>query len=1027
MEIEAITGVFHHHTGRPILVGGVKPALGHSEAATGLTSVMKVSLALEHGLLPATIGVNKINPAIRTDKWNVEIVTSNKTWPTSDVPRAGINASGFGGSNSHAILEAAQVYCDSPPTIQNADESSYVGSHHSSCDDGSNEDGMTKHDRVNLILLSAKSQASLTQMAHNLATYTAHPHRPFSLDDLAFTLGCRRSKFDFRGFFLESQSSLENGLDMNTLKMGQSDSLGALPFAFIYTGQGSQWAGMGVELLKCNYVFRHTIEYLDFCLHALDSEHAPPWSIEATLLAPAAECDINIAQKSQPICTAVQTALTDLLRDWGVLPEIVVGHSSGEIGAAYAAGFLSAREAIIASYFRGNIVSECSSPGAMVTVGLQKSEAQTIIGELALEGKLQVACVNSPESTTISGDEEAMNHFTGILQDRRILLKRLRTGGKAYHSHHMKQISSRYQALLERQWNRPYAIMKGVTASTADNMTRAVTMISTVTGEEAKESEVAMSSYWRSNLESPVQFTDAIRTILQRKNYHFIELGPHSTLKLPLQQTAVSIGNSGYLYDSALSREKDSWVTMLELLGSLFLQGHDDLNYQSVVVGETWKQPRVCVDLPPYPWDYDCSAMWSAPRMVTEFCHRKYPRHDLLGSRVPGVNPTSAIWRNILDLNEVEWLSHHCLGPCAIFPAAGYIAMAVEAICQVSGLELEECPGIELRNLNLLKMLDLDPNQKPRVETLAEMSPSKISSVTNSDTWWDFSVMSVTDNDSQAIKHMTGVLSLSGEFSRTARQINLDKSNLQKDAARIWYERFTQEGLNWGPSFAIMKEIFRDRARVKCEATATTPLLRGSDPSRGGRPQYIVHPISIDGMFQTAFIATSGGWVNQLRAKLPVSVESLYIAPPSAVDLNTVQTWSTDALSERLGFSAVRINAELYNSSGQVLARMNNARCIAFQGKGQTDTPEERSPLVRVAWKPDITSMTSSDISTYLDWFADNCRSHGKVAEEHLLRLAGALDLICHKRPDSKILDLTNQTRTAEFMRTLLRVQSPLR
>ena len=211
MEIEAITGVFHHHTGRPILVGGVKPALGHSEAATGLTSVMKVSLALEHGLLPATIGVNKINPAIRTDKWNVEIVTSNKTWPTSDVPRAGINASGFGGSNSHAILEAAQVYCDSPPTIQNADESSYVGSHHSSCDDGSNEDGMTKHDRVNLILLSAKSQASLTQMAHNLATYTAHPHRPFSLDDLAFTLGCRRSKFDFRGFFLESQSSLENG------------------------------------------------------------------------------------------------------------------------------------------------------------------------------------------------------------------------------------------------------------------------------------------------------------------------------------------------------------------------------------------------------------------------------------------------------------------------------------------------------------------------------------------------------------------------------------------------------------------------------------------------------------------------------------------------------------------------------------------------------------------------------------------------------------------------------------------------
>ncbi|PWY81621.1 polyketide synthase [Aspergillus sclerotioniger CBS 115572] len=1026
MEIEAITGVFCHKTGRPTLVGGVKPALGHSEAATGLTSVMKVSLALEHGLLPATIGVNKINPAIKTDEWNVDIVTSNKTWPTSAVPRAGINASGFGGSNSHAILEAAQVCCRSSPTIDETTGASCVGTRHSSCDSGSSESGMAEHDRLNLILLSAKSQASLAQMAHNLATYTAHPHRPVSLNDLAFTLGCRRSRFDFRGFFLESQSRLDNGLDTNALKTGHSDSLGALPFAFIYTGQGSQWAGMGKELLKCNYVFRHTIEYLDFCLHALDSEHAPPWSIEATFLAPAAESDINSAEKSQSICTAVQIALTDLLRDWGVLPEIVVGHSSGEIGAAYAAGFLSAREAILTSYFRGRIVSECPCAGAMVTAGLQKSEAETIIEELVLQGKLQVACINSPESTTISGDEEAIDHFASLLQERGIMSKKLRTGGNAYHSHHMKEIGSRYQSLLKQHWNRPYTIMKGVTASTA-NVTRSVTMISTVTGEEAKESEVAMSTYWRFNLESPVRFSDALWTILQRQSYHFIEIGPHSTLKLPLQQTAVSIGKSDYLYDSAFSRGKDSWMTMLQLIGSLFLQGHDELNYRDVIVGEAWKQPCVCIDLPPYPWDYDCSAMWSVPRMVTEFCHRKYPRHDLLGSRVPGVSPATAMWRNLLDLNEVEWLSHHCLGPYPIFPAAGYIAMAVEAIRQVSGLELDECPGIELRNLNFLKTLDLDPNQKPRVEVLAEMSASKISSLATSNKWWDFSVLSVTDDDFQATKHMSGIVSLAGESPRTARQINLDKSKLQKDASRVWYERFIQEGLNWGPSFSIMKEIFRDRARMKCAAAATTPLLRGSDPSRSGRPEYIVHPISMDGMFQTAFVATSGGWINQLRAKLPVAMDSLYIAPTSAIDMSTENIWSTDGVSESVGFGAVRINAELYNSSGQVLARMNNARCITFQGKSQTDTPEERNPLVRVAWKPDITLTTSPDISTYLDWFADICRSQRRVAEEHLLRLAGALDLICHKRPDSKVLDLTNQTTTAELMRTLLRAHSPLR
>ncbi|PYI01585.1 polyketide synthase [Aspergillus sclerotiicarbonarius CBS 121057] len=995
MEIEAIAGICCHQTGRPTLVGGVKPALGHSEAATGLTSVMKVSLALENGLLPATIGVNKINPAIRTDGWNVEIVTSNRMWPQSVMPRAGVNASGFGGSNSHAILEAAT-------------------------------NGIVEHDRRNLILLSAKSQASVIQMAKKLATYTASPHRPISVDDLAFTLGCRRSKFDFRGFFLESQSSLEKGLDTDTLKTGQSGSLGPLPLAFIYTGQGSQWAGMGVELLKCNAVFRHAIEYLDFCLHALDSEHAPPWSIETTLLAPASESDIDIAEKSQPICTAVQIALTDVLRDWGVLPEIVLGHSSGEIAAAYAAGFLSAREAILVSYFRGKVVAECPCAGAMVTVGLRESEAQTIIAEFALQTALQVACINSPENTTISGDEEAIDHLAQLLQERGIFSRKLRTGGKAYHSHHMKQISSRYQALLERHWDRRNGIMKGITNSTTKTK-QSVRMLSTVTGEEAKESEVATSSYWRSNLESPVRFSDALCKILQRQNYHFVELGPHSTLKLPLQQTAASMGNSEYLYERTLSRGNDAWVTVLQLIGSLFLKGHDELNYREVVVGDAWKQPRVCVDLPPYPWDYDCSAMWSVPRLVTEFCNRKYPRHDLLGSRVPGVSPATAVWRNILDLNEVEWISHHCFGSFPIFPAAGYIAMAVEGVRQVSGLELEECPGIELRNLNFLKTLDFDPNLKPRVEVITEMSPSKLTNVTTSDRWWDFNVVSVSDNDFQATKHMSGIVGLSGEYPRTTRQINLDASKLEQDAPRVWYERFIQEGINWGPSFAIMKEVFIDRARVKYEASATTPLLRGSDLARSGRPQYIVHPISIDGMFQTAFIASAGGWVNKLRAKVPVTMDSLYIAPPSALDMNTPATWSTDAVTESVGFGATRIDAELYNSSGQVLARMTNARCITFQGKIQTGSPEERNPLVRVAWKPDITMATGPDVSSYLDWFSDACRLQGRVADECLLRLAGALDLICHKRPDSNILHFTNQSRIAEFIVTLLRAESSLR
>ncbi|KAL7659050.1 hypothetical protein ACMYSQ_001993 [Aspergillus niger] len=311
--------------------------------------------------------------------------------------------------------------------------------------------------------------------------------------------------------------------------------------------------------------------------------------------------------------------------------------------------------------------------------------------------------------------------------------------------------------------------------------------------------------------------------------------------------------------------------------------------------------------------------------------------------------------------------------------------MAVEAMCQVAGLQLENSPGVELRDLKFVKALDMDIEKKPSVEIFSEMRPMAISSVTNSDTWWKFSVVSI-DGNSRATLHMNAAVRLA-DSPRISRNIRLDRSKMQQDAVRVWYDRFLQVGLNWGPRFAVLEEIFRDWARTAPIAASTTHLQRGDKFGH-----YIAHPISIDAMLQTSFIVTTGGLVNKLRATVPVAMDSVYVAPSSAVDMDTSKPWYVDTRSEAVGFGTHRIDAELFNSSDQVLIRMSQARCIAYQGNRQAETA-----------------------------------GAAQSSPNDVLCLAGVLDLACHQRCDSDVLELGSRTQISESVRGVLGVDSSFR
>ena len=482
--------------------------MGHSEATSGLTSIIKATLALEKGTIPATIGLKSVNPKIKIDEWGVKIVTKATEWPGAQnlIPRTrriGVNSFGYGGANSHAILESTQEYL------------------HSIDEDTSKELSLARN--TFLIPLSASNPSALENLTSRLVGSIARDGH--NVVDLARTLGTRRSQLAERAFALVGQTTLTDDLHVDKLQRTvEGKPYNILPFAFVFTGQGAQWPQMGKELIEEFPSFRNTIQDLDAILQTLPEK--PAWTLQQALLEPVESSQIHHVTQSQPVCTAVQIALVKLLTQWGVQPQQVVGHSSGEITAAYAAGRLTAPQAIIVAYYRGYVVGKSQSPlpGAMMAVGLSSEEANQEISKLGLESAIKVACVNSPESVTISGDEEGVDRLQAELSPRGTLARKLKTNGRAYHSHHMSVLGAEYQDLLEKRMGIPII---------PDLNKHSVSWVSSVYAEPVTGK--ILPSYWRKNLESPVLFSDAVAVMTKGKKLHFIEIGPHSAMEMPLK------------------------------------------------------------------------------------------------------------------------------------------------------------------------------------------------------------------------------------------------------------------------------------------------------------------------------------------------------------------------------------------------------------------------------------------------------------------------------------------------------------
>ncbi|KAL6855655.1 polyketide synthase [Trichoderma novae-zelandiae] len=996
IEVDGIAACFAGREGEPLRIGSVKTNMGHSEAASGLTSIIKVALAFEHGVIPPTYGVKNLNPKLRLKERNMKVLTEAEAWPRA-LRRAGVNSFGYGGANGHVILESIDSYfvgsLVSSPTTKTLPPPYEVDK-----------------DQVFVLPFSASSSKSL-DARRKQAIEAVEKSDADDLKPLATAMSKRQTKMRLRDYVLASavpgfQPAL---LDMADAGDKASSGTQPLPFAFIFTGQGAQYANMAKELLEQDVTFSTSIRDLDEVLQGLPAEYRPSWTLEQAILDKPAESKINDVTRSQPICTAVQIALVNMLRGWGITPTAVIGHSSGEIAAAYSAGHLTAYEAILAAYFRGFAVGQLQTRGSMMAAGITPESANVSIDRLGLK-EVRVACVNAPESVTLSGAVKDIDALQEELQKEGKFARKLQTGGRAYHSHMMAEIGDLYESLVT-----PYITTK--TAADID-----ATMFSTVGhSPEALETislSTNMASYFRRNLEQPVQFNAGLTSMITSQRHHLIEIGPHSALKGPIQQTRTSanLDKEAVPYSPTLVRKENAYVCLKKLAGTLFCYGHN-LDWHAVN-GVSRYRTLPTPPLASYPWDYSKPLPWHEPRASVEHRLRKHIRHELLGTRATAGNGIEWCWRNIPRMSEMPWLRDHKLGETqVVLPGAAYMAMAVEALSQVQDIKGKLIAGeafsFEFENVNISAAFVVPDESHAEADTTelhTLMSRRKISTANTSSNWHEFSISSWVSG--VATLHCMGSIRVVEPMLKPEDGSVLIPDNGHEIwGMSRWYTKAKEEGLNFGPSFQSLTSLHTDGNRISTDSIATTLLDPPSEAATG--MFYAMHPITIDACFQAAIMGGTAGNINTLRAYVPVFVSSCSIQVPrgGSASLGNKEV-KIHTRMEKTGFSTRAVAFTLRLPDGTPAIDMPHLRMNAYTGKAPVE-PEtgiylQRQPCLRVQWKPDVLRLqpgSEDALQAYIASFAAQ-QSEDLSDNGALVVFAALLDLYGHKVPRMSVLEL---------------------
>ncbi|KAK3934578.1 polyketide synthase [Diplogelasinospora grovesii] len=840
-----------------LLVGSIKTVIGHTEGTAGVASVIGTMMALKNRTIPPNLHFHSLSPKVSPHYQHLQIPTAPVPWVVPDgvTRRASVNSFGFGGTNAHCILKEYVPNATGPKSA------------------GVNFTPLT---------FSAASATALRSMLSQHLNYLQSKPEAH-LDNLAYTLQHRRSTLAHRTAIvattaeqavqsLSAAISKENTDADTRYKVLQSPA----KILGIFTGQGAQWARIGAELVELSPFASARIDELDAFLQSLpNAENRPAWTLKEQLLAGQETSRIAEAAFSQPLCTAIQILLVDVLNAAGVRFAAVVGHSSGEIGAAYAAGLVSARDAILIAYFRGVHAKLASSPspqapgGAMLAVGTSFVDAQ-VLCEDAFAGRLQVAAVNSDSSVTLSGDGDAIDEAEQLLKIQGTFARKLKVD-TAYHSAHMASCAGPYLASL-----------KGCSiAPTVGDDGRPMWFSSVYCDGEAMSSARLANQYWVDNMCNTVLFAPALRQAIQDAGEFnlAIEIGPHPALKGPATSVLEGFGSAVSIpYTGLLSRGSSDVGQLSTGLGYVWTKlGSDSVDFTATqrLLSGTEACPVALSDLPPYPFDH-VRAYWINNRLANHFKQRGavHEPNPLLGAPChEAVTSGEFQWRNILRPSEIAWLKGHMLQGQIVFPATGYVCMAVEAM---KTLAFDLAPGtfislFKLNDVELPRAIAFD-DDTASVETIFAVTSMQLDEKTLTANWACYST--AKDGSAKAVMNAKGRAScyLSDTQADALPLVQADPYNLTEVDRDSFYTNLSRVGYGYSTPFCGISEI-----RRKLGYSVGTLLDQSGST---WDDNMLLHPGTLDSALQTLFAAWFYPGDSQLWSlHVPVSFSSVVVNP----------------------------------------------------------------------------------------------------------------------------------------------------
>lgn len=840
VEVASIGSAIGAFRKSPLPITSVKAHVGHLEPASGMAGLVKAIVCLKHREVPGLPFALEPNPAIDFDKANVVCAAQDMKLEEGKPLCCGVNSFGFGGANAHILLQSAP-----------------------------SQDISGHADTAAPIFLSAKTDEALRNLAGRYAN--ALEEGASSAYDLAYGARYFRDQYEkclaiagndnkatvdaLRNF----SSGAEKSADIILEERTSNSTAGQQGLVFVYTGNGAQWIGMGQKLYAESLVFAKSVDTVDALLSPLLGK-----SVKDLLLNVTSE-DLEETAYSQPLLFAIQVGVTEVLASLGVTPAAVVGHSVGEIAAAWACEALSLEDAVRVIHARSATQSTTRGLGRMAALARSAEQSKALIKALHLENEVEIAGINSPHNVTLTGSLEGLEKIHAHADGAFFQLLDL---DYAFHSKHMDGIR---EALL--------AELKDIVPQKSS-----ARFFSTVTGHEC-EGESLDAVYWWNNVRQSVQFFPAVHKLCEEGYRFFVEIGPHAILQRYLRECLQNAGTKGRIFSSLIKTEDG-----IKRLQTLSLRLHC---LSSATNRELFFPTRgnPFVSLPLYPWQ---NREYTYPR-TSECIFETRRVHPLLGWQRENTPP---IWENILDPVKDMWLEDHKVGSVTVLAGAAFTEMALAAAQRVYGTD-----HVLVEDMQIIAPLAFEGAQCVRMSV--------------DDTCGNFRIISRPRLGEGAwVEHVRGRVLQGAAKEVPAYAFSANPDSWKRVSGNELYAITTGLGLDYGPSFRLVQDLRCDAVSGRLEANIS-PVSLGSDG-------YLLPPQALDACFHALAALYANTESADETAYLPVGLDRLEVL----TDVGDVKRKITHFVARIVHKSRRSLAADfaLCDGEGNVLVQATSCR-----------------------------------------------------------------------------------------------------